>query len=74
MTSYLLLIKGSFAKWNALSDERRSDIIKQFGLYGKELGNLGYMRDGDGCGERSFRLLNRDTTAESALVNSNTAD
>jgi hypothetical protein len=74
MTSYLLLIKGSFAKWNALSEERRSDIIKQFGNFGKELANLGYMCGGDGCSERSFRLLNRDATAETALVNNNTAD
>jgi hypothetical protein len=74
MTSYLLLFKGSFAKWNALSEERRSDIIKKFGNYGKELGNLGYMRGGAGCGERSFRLLKREATAENALVNNNTED
>lgn len=74
MACYLLLIKGSFAKWNALGSERQGDIVKQFGNFGKELGNLGYMRGGDGCGERSFRLLNRDATAENALVSNNTPD
>lgn len=74
MASYLLIMKGSFAKWNARSEQMRNDIVKQFASFSKELGNLGYLRGGDGCGERSFRILNREATLESALVNNNTAD
>ncbi len=32
------------------------------------------MRGGDGCGERSFRLLNRAATADESLLSPETSD
>lgn len=68
MRCYLLLIKGSFAKWNNLTEERRNEVTAQFGEYAKELGKLGYIRGGDGCGERSFRILSANARADESLV------
>lgn len=68
MKKYLLLVKGSFAKWNQLSEERKTDLRKQFGVFAKELGQLNYLADGDGCNERSFRIKSANTTTADCLV------
>lgn len=74
MKCYLLLIKGSFKEWYQLSESRRQEAVAQFGSFAKELGALGYMRGGDGCGERSFRILSPEQTSEQCLVPSSTKD
>ena len=74
MIKYLMLVKGSFAKWNSFSEDKRQDIIIQFGNFAKELHKLGFMCDGDGCNERSFRFFNRDTAIDHALIDINSND
>lgn len=74
MKCYLLLIKGSFAEWNKLSESRRNEVISQFGEFAKELGKRGYMRGGDGCSERSFRLMNSEMAANESLLSPETKD
>ena len=74
MKSYLLLIKGSFAEWNKLPEARRTEIVASFGNYAKELGGKGYMRGGDGCGERSFRFLTASALPGDSLVPIETKD
>ncbi len=74
MKSYLLLIKGSFAEWNKFSESRRSEVVARFGDYTKELGSKGYIRGGDGCGERSFRFLTASASPAESLVPLETKD
>lgn len=74
MKNYLLLIKGSFAEWNKLSESRRKEVFAQFGDFAKELGQLGYMRGGDGCSERSFRIFNTTATLDQCLIPTETKD
>ncbi|HAE37880.1 MAG TPA: hypothetical protein DCG57_04475 [Candidatus Riflebacteria bacterium] len=74
MKSYLLLIKGSFAEWNRLSETRRNEITAQFAGYAQELGKKGRLQGGDGCGERSFRFFNTDSGAAESLLPPETRD
>ena len=74
MGCYLLLIKGSFAEWNKLPETRRKEIVASFGKYAKELGAKGYMRGGDGCGERSFRFLSASAKPEDSILPIETKD
>lgn len=74
MNSYLLLIKGSFAEWNNLSESKRTEFIFQFGEFAKELGALGYLKGGAACGERSFRLMNSEMPLNQSLVSPETRD
>lgn len=74
MKKYLMLIKGSFAKWNQLSEATRQEVRAEFGKFAGELAGEGYLRDGDGCGERSFRVLNARMTAAESLLPPQTSD
>ena len=74
MKSYLLLIKGSFAKWNLRSEDQRKEVITQFGKFAQELHTLGYMKGGDGCSERSFRIHSQTSTLNDSLLRPETPD
>ncbi|PKL37389.1 MAG: hypothetical protein CVV41_22925 [Candidatus Riflebacteria bacterium HGW-Riflebacteria-1] len=74
MNSYLLLIKGSFAEWNRLSETRRNEITAQFADYAEELAKNGRLQGGDGCGERSFRFVNAASGAAESLLPLDTRD
>ncbi|HAZ13101.1 MAG: hypothetical protein A2X86_09930 [Bdellovibrionales bacterium GWA2_49_15] len=74
MKSYLLLIKGSFAKWNKMSADLRQETIAQFGKFAQELHASGFMKGGDGCGERSFRIPSKTSILSDCLVNPETPD
>lgn len=74
MKNYVILIKGSFAKWNALTEDQRTGFQKQFGEYAQELGKLNYMRGGDGCSERSFRIKDLNKSDEQCLLPTSTED
>ena len=74
MKNYLLLIKGSFEAWNKLSESHRKETVAQFGKFAQELGELGYMRGGDGCIERSFRFMASDAPSSQCLVPPATQD
>ena len=69
-----MLIKGSFAEWNALSEERRNEVIEEFGAFASILHEKGYMKGGDGCGERSFRIMDKNARLEDSLVGPDTKD
>jgi hypothetical protein len=74
MKCYLLLIKGSFSDWNQLPEARRTEIVASFGNYAKELGSKGYLRGGDGCGERSFRFMTSSSLPGDSLLPLETKD
>ena len=74
MQTYLMLIKGSFSDWNQLSTERKNDLVAQFGSYAAYLAEKGYMRGGDSCGQRSFRIMEPAHCSEKSLLNPQTKD
>lgn len=74
MKCYLLLMRGSFAKWNELSKEKKAEVVGQFEEFAKSLGESGYMRGGDSCSERSFRLLDSTAAGGDSLVDPKTPD
>ncbi|HRK09326.1 MAG TPA: YciI family protein [Pseudobdellovibrionaceae bacterium] len=74
MKKYLLLIRGSFAKWNQLSESRRQEVRAEFGKFAASLASQGFMRDGDGCGERSFRIFRSGMSTSESLVPLETQD
>lgn len=56
MKTYLLLIKGSFSAWNALPQNEKENHFSQFGEFASNLKEKGFLKGGDSCGERSFRI------------------
>lgn len=74
MKNYLLLIKGSFAEWNRLSEIRRNEITAQFAEFAGELAVKGRLQGGDGCGERSFRFFSAFSGATESLLSPETKD
>ncbi len=74
MKNYLLLIKGSFSEWNNLSQSERDKHIDQFGEFAKNLGEKGYIKGGDGCAERAFRVKKPELPDNECLVPPQTSD
>lgn len=74
MKNYLLLIKGSFAEWNSIDQSKREEIYQEFGKFASYLGEKGYLRGGDGCSDKSFRILNRDMKDSECVVPLETKD
>ena len=74
MKSYLLLIKGSFSVWNQLTEQEREKFIAQFGEFTKDLEQKGYIRGGDSCAERSFRVKHPELPDNECLVPPQTED
>lgn len=68
MRKYLLLIKGSFADWNNFSQEKKDLFVSQFGDYAKMLGEKGYLKSGDGCTERSLRIMSSESELEGSRI------
>jgi len=74
MKNYLLLIKGSFQEWNKIPKEAKDKHYEEFVEFAGKLREKGFLKGGDGCGERSFRIQSPEANNNDSLVPLETKD
>lgn len=51
-----------------MPESQKNEVFSQFSSFAAELGKLGYLKGGDGCGPRSFRLMNPNAEEADCLI------
>jgi hypothetical protein len=71
---FLLLIRGSFEKWNKYSPEVQKIIIDDFKSFAGFLKEKSSLIHGDPCGERTFRIQSIVKCNEQSLLPNMTSE